>query len=90
MWFQAWLLNGWTQESREALTDTIPVMEWQIILGERNKEEMHKVSICPKNGKKNNWGCVWNHGIRSLSPKWVDFELLSAKDKSLLKILFHK
>lgn len=36
-----------------ALMDAILTTEWQIILGEKRKtkEEIQKVSTCPKNGK---------------------------------------
>lgn len=45
-------LNGWTQENWESLLDAIPITERQIILEERNKEEMHEKSKYHKNGEK--------------------------------------
>lgn len=50
MWIQEWLLNGWPQENWELVIDAI--MEWQIVLEERYKEEMKEESKYQKNGKK--------------------------------------
>ena len=76
-----------TQDSQKALTDTIPVMEWQIILSERNKDEMHAVSICPKNEKKEliTEDIYETMALWSLSPKRGDLEMFSVKDNKHFK-----
>lgn len=52
MYIQEWLLNSWTQESWEALIDAIPIIDWQILLEERNKEECLKKVNTPRMGEK--------------------------------------